>query len=63
MKFELKDTVLSKKPHACKGREWEIVRTGADYKLKCKTCGRAIFLLPDELVKFTAKLIKNGEDC
>ncbi len=55
MKYEIGDIIISKKPHACKGREWEIVRTGADYKLKCTTCNRAIFLLPDELDKFTAK--------
>ena len=60
--YKLGSIVTMKKPHACKGKEWEIVRTGADYKLKCKTCGRAIFLLPDELVKFTAKIQKNGEN-
>ncbi len=62
MKFNIGDVIVSKKPHACKGKEWEIVRTGADYKLKCKTCLRTIFLLPDELVKFTAKIQKNGEN-
>ncbi len=61
MKYENGDIIISKKPHACKGREWEIVRTGADYKLKCKTCGRAIFLLLDELDKFTAKQQKNKD--
>ena len=58
MKYELGNVVLSKKPHACGGREWEICRVGADYKLKCTTCGRAIFLLLPELEKFTAKIVK-----
>ncbi len=55
IKFELGGTVVSKKQHACGSKEWEIVRTGADYKLKCKTCGRIIFLLPDELKKICAR--------
>jgi hypothetical protein len=37
--------------HACGGNEWQIVRTGADIKIKCTKCGRAIFLSPDELKK------------
>ena len=35
--------IISKKQHACGGREWQIVRTGADIKLKCLTCGRIVF--------------------
>lgn len=62
MDYKIGDVIVSKKPHACKGREWEIVRTGADYKLKCKTCGRAIFLLQDELVKFTLKRVESKDE-
>ena len=48
MKFTVGDTIKAKKPHACGGREWEIVRTGADIKLKCLKCGRIVFLsVPD----------------
>ena len=40
-----------KKPHACGGTRWEIVRLGADRKIKCMTCGRIVVLLPDELLR------------
>ena len=43
--------VETKKPHPCGGALWEIVRTGADIKIKCQTCGRVVLLLPDELKK------------
>lgn len=62
MDYKIGDVIVSKKPHACKGREWEIVRTGADYKLKCRKCGRAIFLLQDELVKFTLKRVESKDE-
>ena len=49
--MKLGDVVETKKPHPCGGRKWEIVRTGADYKIKCLTCGRVVMLAPDELMK------------
>lgn len=46
------DTVFeTKKTHPCGGKLWQIVRTGADYKIKCLTCGRVVMLTPDELKK------------
>ena len=56
------DKIISKKNHACGMNEWEIVRVGADVKLKCTKCGRAIFLSVDEVKKITKNYIsKNGE--
>ena len=43
--------VRTKKPHACGGDRWQIVRTGADIKIRCLTCGRDFLFLPDELKK------------
>ena len=43
--------IISKKEHACGGKEWIIVRTGADIKLKCLTCGRTLFLSVDQVKK------------
>ena len=43
--------IISKKAHACGGNEWIIVRTGADIKLKCTKCSRAIFLSVDQVKK------------
>lgn len=47
--MKLGDIIETKKPHPCGGRRWEIVRVGADFKIKCLTCGRVVMLLPDEL--------------
>ncbi|MFR5101900.1 MAG: DUF951 domain-containing protein [Christensenellaceae bacterium] len=49
--YELNEILTMKKPHPCGGREWEIVRTGADIKLKCLTCGKTINLMRDDLKK------------
>lgn len=42
--FELGDTVVMKKPHACGTNEWTVIRTGADVKIRCKACGRIVMM-------------------
>ena len=49
--LQLDTVVETKKTHPCGGKLWQIVRTGADYKIKCLTCGRVVMLTPDELKK------------
>ena len=51
MQFTLGTVVETKKQHPCGGKRWEIVRTGADFKIRCLTCGRVVMLTPDELKK------------
>lgn len=42
--FDLGDIVEMKKAHPCGANKWEIIRTGADVKIKCVNCGRIIML-------------------
>ena len=42
--IRLGDVVRTKKPHPCGGDTWTVTRTGADIKLKCRTCGRVVIL-------------------
>ena len=57
MVYELGAKIISKKAHACGGNEWQITRTGADIKIKCLKCGRAIFLSVDQMDKITKKYL------
>ena len=36
--YEVGDIVKLKKQHPCGSREWEILRVGADFRLKCTGC-------------------------
>ncbi|MBQ8309258.1 MAG: DUF951 domain-containing protein [Clostridia bacterium] len=49
--YGLNEKITLKKQHPCGGREWEVVRTGADIKLRCTTCGKFVNLTRDELKK------------
>lgn len=62
MVFQVGDRLKSKKPHACGGKEWEILRTGADVKLRCVKCGRTIFFSVPETEKMIAAYYKAGEN-
>lgn len=59
--LKLGDIIETKKPHPCGGKQWEIVRTGADYKIKCLVCGRTVMLTPDELKKRTRRILSGEE--
>ena len=41
MDFVVGDKIVSKKVHPCGGNVWTVVRTGADYKIRC---GRVVML-------------------
>ena len=40
-KFDLGDIVEMKKQHPCGSKEFEVIRLGADIKIKCVGCGRS----------------------
>ena len=42
--YEVGDIVKLKKPHPCGSSEWEILRVGADFRLKCTGCGHQIMV-------------------
>ena len=60
--FALGDKVILKKPHACGENLWEIVRVGADVKLKCAACGRVVMLDRLEFLKRAKKLVPSGKE-
>lgn len=59
MEYNIGDHIITKKAHACGGKEWEIIRTGADIKIKCLTCGRIVMLSPDKFRKSIKASTKN----
>jgi hypothetical protein len=59
MVFEIGDVVRLKKKHPCGGFEWEILRVGADFRLKCLTCEHQIMLARKLVEKNTKERIKS----
>lgn len=42
--YKINSIVIMKKQHPCGENLWEIIRVGADIKIKCQKCGRSIML-------------------
>lgn len=57
-KYEVGDVVKLKKKHPCGSFEWEILRVGADFRLKCEGCGHQIMLPRCEAEKKIKNFLK-----
>lgn len=44
MNFEIGEIIKLKKKHPCGSYQWEILRVGADFRLKCLGCGHQIMV-------------------
>lgn len=44
MDINVGDILKMKKQHPCGSSEWEVLRSGADFRLKCRGCGRQIMI-------------------
>lgn len=58
VEYQLGDKVVMKKQHPCGTNEWEIIRMGADIKIKCLNCGRSIMISRIEFNKKLKKVLK-----
>ena len=56
--FELGNIVQMKKTHPCGTDQFEIIRVGADVKIKCTECGRIIMLPRGKFQKDAKKIVK-----
>ena len=60
IQFRIGDIVQMKKKHPCGSQEWEILRVGADFRLKCTGCGHQIMLARRIVEKNTKDLKKKA---
>ena len=42
MDIQLNDILVMKKAHPCGGDRWVVLRTGADFRLRCLKCGHEL---------------------
>lgn len=59
MDIQVGDRIVLKKPHPCGSKEWEVLRIGADFRLKCAGCGHQI-MTPRRQVEKNIKEIRSN---
>jgi len=62
MDLRIGDVIRLKKPHPCGSSEWEILRVGMDFRLKCMGCGHLVMLPRKEVEKKIRQVKRRAGD-
>ncbi|MBC7766248.1 MAG: DUF951 domain-containing protein [Hyphomonadaceae bacterium] len=62
MKLFVGDIVELKKQHPCGNKQWEVMRIGADFRIKCLKCEHQLMLPRSSFEKSIKKIIKTVEN-
>ena len=62
MKLNVGDIIETKKPHPCGGTQWEIMRTGADFRMRCLTCDHQSWIPRVKLEKSVKRIVKQADE-
>lgn len=57
MKLYVGDIVQTRKAHSCGGNQWEIMRVGMDFRIRCTTCGHQVWIPRVKLEKSIKKVL------
>ena len=61
MDIHVGDRLMMKKPHPCGSREWEVLRVGADFRLRCLGCAHEVMGARSKFEK-SIKQVKRNEE-
>ncbi len=60
MDIQVGNVVKMKKAHPCGSSEWQVLRVGADFRLKCLGCGHQIMIARTQLEKNVKEVLPNN---
>ena len=58
MDVRVGDVLEMKKPHPCGSRQWQVLRVGMDFKLRCAGCQHELMLPRAKAEKNIKKIIR-----
>lgn len=58
--YDVGNLVVLKKGHPCGENLWEIVKLGADIRIKCTKCGRIVIIPRIDFNKKIKKVMEKG---
>ena len=61
MDVRVGDVLRMKKPHPCGSFEFDVLRVGMDFKIRCRTCGREVMLPRLKCEKNIKKILRPEE--
>lgn len=61
MDIRVGDILKLKKSHPCGSKEWEVLRIGADFRLKCTGCGHQIMTPRKQVEKNIRDIVRDDK--
>lgn len=61
LNIQVGDILTMKKEHPCGQKRWQVLRTGADLRLRCLGCGHEI-MIPRFKIEKNIRSIQPGEN-
>lgn len=58
MDVQVKDILVMKKAHPCGTKQWLVLRTGMDFRLRCMGCGHELMLPRSKAEKSIVKILR-----
>ena len=62
MDIHVGDVLELKKGPPCGSRQWQVLRVGMDFRLRCAGCGHELMIPRSKAEKSIKKVIRPGED-
>ena len=62
MDVRVGDILEMKKPHPCGSREFDVLRVGMDFRIRCRGCGHEIMAARGKIEKNIKKVIREEEE-
>ena len=59
MDIQVKDILELKKQHPCGSRRFEVLRTGADIRIRCCSCSRELFMTREKTEGMVKKITRD----
>jgi hypothetical protein len=61
MDIHLQDILVMKKPHPCGEKQWQVLRVGADFRLRCLGCGHEVMIPRSKAEKNLRQVFRDGQ--
>lgn len=62
MDIQVGDVLELKKTHPCGSKNWQVLRVGMDFRLKCEGCGHEL-MIPRAKAEHSIKKVIRQEQC
>lgn len=61
MDIQVGDKIVTKKPHPCGANQFDVLRVGMDFKIRCSGCGHEVMIPRAKIEKRIKEVIRENQ--